>query len=581
MPRRGQGLIATLTRIGGSAGFAYTSVLLIQARVMWGIWSHRDISAGDSADHFQRAAAWASHLELDFLISPLYGFLLGSLLWAVEDAYATMIAQRALIALAVSAGVLLVMRRLLTPGIAWVLAVWWALIPVNYDTPTELHLFAVIPVLAATWVAATYVGRASRSVVLGILLSSAVLIRNELLIAAIVWTAIWAVFEIRAGRRAQGRPPLRALAVAVALPVLVAAALGGLTVLASDEHDVADELNEKDSFAFCQHYAVGWQQRHGDFSQTGWARCNEYAQRDFDERQPTMLEASAANPGAVGRHLSWNASLAPYGVQLALLNRTSGPEDRNPDYIPVDTGSGLALAGSLLLLALLVIGGILLWRDRARWWDEWLRPRAWGWALLASITAMSLWVMLTIRPRPAYLFALAVALLAVLGMCAMAIVRRRPQLGSLRAAIPLVALAALIALPSHYRDGYETPQLTQGRSLKDAIERVEPFAGRLDADTTLLARFPDEICSYIDPERSCAGKSLAELAERPPTQASFAWMADQEVDLLYLGEQDFAAGFPHEEVSVLEAKGWRLIDSESTLPSGWVLLEAPVGARRQ
>jgi hypothetical protein len=228
-----------------------------------------------------------------------------------------------------------------------------------------------------------------------------------------------------------------------------------------------------------------------------------------------------------------------------------------------------------------VTGGTLLWRDRDHWWNEWVRPRAWGWAVLASITAMSLWVMLTIRPRPAYLFALAIALLAVLGMCAMAIVRRRPQLGSLRAALPLLALAALVALPSHYGDGYETPQLTEGRSLKDAIERVEPFAERLDADTTLLARFPDEICSYIDPERSCAGRSLAELAVRPPTQASFAWMAEQEVDLLYLGEQDFAAGFPPEEVSVLEANGWRPVDSEGTLPSGWVLLEAPSGARRQ
>jgi hypothetical protein len=581
MPRPVQGLIATLSRIAGSAAFAYTSVLLIQARVMWGVWSRRDLSAGDSADHFQRAAAWADHLELDFLISPLYGFLLGSLLWAVEDVYATMIAQRVLIALAVAAGVLLVMRRLLTPGIAWVLAVWWALMPVNYDTPTELHLFAVIPVLAATWVASTHQSRASRSVVLGILLSAAVLIRNELLIAAIVWAAIWAVYEIRAARRPQARAVLRALAVAVALPVLVAAALGGLSVIASDQHDVADELKEKDSFAFCQHYAVGWQQRHGDFSQTGWARCNDHTQRDFDQRQPTMLEAFAENPGAVGRHLTWNASLVPYGLQLSLLNRTSGPEDRNPDYVPVDTGSGLALAGSMLLLALLAIGGTLLWRDRAYWWNEWLRPRAWGWAVLASITAMSLWVMLTIRPRPAYLFALAIALLAVLGMCAMAIVRRRPQLGDLRAALPPLALAALIALPSHYRDGYETPQLTEGRSLKDAIQRVEPFAGRLDADTTLLARFPDEICSYIDPERSCAGKSLAELAERPPAQASSAWMSEEDVDLLYLGEQDFAAGFPHEEVSVLEAKGWRPVDAEGTLPSGWVLLEAPAGARRQ
>jgi hypothetical protein len=581
MPSSDQGLIAALSRIAGSAAFGYTTVLLIQLRVMWGIWSRRDLSAGDSVEHYERAHAWADHLELDWLFSPLYSVFLGAFVWAIEDAYAAMIAHRIAIAVAVSLLLLLLLRRLLTPGIAWLLAVWWALMPVNYDTPTELHLFAVAPVLIAAWIAAARPGRTSRAVVLGVLLCSAVLVRNELLIAAAVWAAIWGAYEIRAFVRMRPRPSPRPVLLAFAIPVLVALTLGGITVLASEDRDVAAELAEKDGFAFCQHYAVGWQQRHDDFSQTGWARCAEYAQRDFGEELPSMLEALTSNPGAVGDHLLWNASLLPYGLQLSLLGRTSGPEDRNPDYIPVDTGSGLALAGSILLLALLVGGVILLWRDRAYWWERWARQRAWSWAVLASTAAMGIYVTFAVRPRPAYLFALTVVALAVLGMCAMAIIRRRPELASLRAALPLLALAALVVLPSHYREGYETPQLTEGRSLKDAIERVQPFSERLRADTTLLARFPHEICSYVDPERPCTGRTLAELAERPPTQPSAAWMAEEDVDLLYLGEQDFAAGFPPEEVSALEAEGWRPVASEGSLPSGWVLLEAPAGARPQ
>ena len=33
--------------------------------------------------------------------------------------------------------------------LAWLLAAWWAVLPVNFDTLYEVHLFALLPVLAA------------------------------------------------------------------------------------------------------------------------------------------------------------------------------------------------------------------------------------------------------------------------------------------------------------------------------------------------------------------------------------------------------------------------------------------------
>jgi len=115
MKRPDQGPVDFLGRVAGSAAFAYAGIALIQARVMWGVWSHRDLSAGDSAFHFQAAAEWADHLEVTYLYSPLYNVLLGGLLWALEDVYAVMIAQRALLVMAVTVGVLAVLRRLVTP----------------------------------------------------------------------------------------------------------------------------------------------------------------------------------------------------------------------------------------------------------------------------------------------------------------------------------------------------------------------------------------------------------------------------------------------------------------------------------
>ena len=96
----------------------------------------------------------------------------------------------------------------------------------------------------------------------------------------------------------------------------------------------------------------------------------------------------------------------------------------------------MAAIGSLLLLGF-VLGGLLLpWRDRQRWWKTWLAPCAWGWMAVLALAAMATLAALWQRPRPEHLYALSVAILALIGMCAMAYADRWPASKRIRAATP-------------------------------------------------------------------------------------------------------------------------------------------------
>ena len=71
------------------------------------------------------------------------------------------------------------MRRLLPHWIALLVAAWWAVLPINFDTASTVHLFAVIPVLAA-WLLALGHARWMRGAALATLVVTTVLVETVL-----------------------------------------------------------------------------------------------------------------------------------------------------------------------------------------------------------------------------------------------------------------------------------------------------------------------------------------------------------------------------------------------------------------
>ena len=193
-----------------------------------------------------------------------------------------------------------------------------------------------------------------------------------------------------------------------------------------------------------------------------------------------MLDPIDANPGAIGAHYLWNARLfrtgssscsstgigrgsEPRSRLRAGHNQVNGGLRRVP---PVDrfrrrrTGAALARSPSLV-------------GDLARF------PRL-GLAGARGLAATAILAALWQRPRPEYLYALSVGILALVGACAMAYADRWPLLKRARAAIPLAAVLLVVFVPPRFTSSYVTPQVGRpGRPVKDMVDRLYPIRSEL------------------------------------------------------------------------------------------------------
>jgi hypothetical protein len=433
------------TALARSRLFAYGALLALQAKVIWGIWRFKDLSAGDTASYFVGASRWAESLATDPVWSPLYLVFYGSLQWLFRDPFAATLAHRLIVVAALDVVVLAVLRRLLPPGIAWAAAAWFAVLPINFDSLYEVHLFSALPTLLAVVVVARVSGYRGRAAAFGILLGTTLLVRNEVVVALGLWSLVCLALD--AGTR-HGARERRRVAAAYGAALALAAAAAAAVYWRSPHELAADRerLRHKHTLNLCQIYAFGYAQRHAEWTRSPWTECQQLMQRDFGAREPTLAQALRANPRALLEHAAWNARLVPSGLQLQLFGRVSGPE--NPDYVPVRRSPVAGVLG-VAVLVLLSSGAALLRRDRA--WRGWLRARAPAWTLLGCLTATAAVVMLVQRPRPSYLFSLSVALLAAIGTAAAVVAGRLWPRADLGRAVPRGAGArsAVLLRPRH------------------------------------------------------------------------------------------------------------------------------------
>jgi hypothetical protein len=552
-----------LQQLANRSWVAYLALALLQFKVMWRVWDYKDLATGDTSSYFLTAYTWAKDWVSDIVWSPLYTTLYGTFLEISSDVYAATILHRLAIVFTATLLVLAVLRRLLPHGIAWVIAAWWAVLPINFDTLYEVHLFAIIPTLAACLLILSKPAPWKRGGAIAIIAAATILVRNELSLATAFMGAVCIVWEIWQYRTVQ-KLPMRTYFLSYGIPILAAVSL--VIFFYAHSRVKFPELSvyaaPKHTLNICQVYAFGYQQRYSDWVGSPWTECHSLMKRQFGQELPTLLQALRANPPAMLEHFRWNFSLALNGIQVSLFNATSGSV--NPDYAPVQLNAAWIIVPTLLTGMVSITGLVILYRDRLYWWRFWLKERMLGWMLLLSVATVGFFVVIPMqRPRPSYLFGLTIFLMALVGMSLFVIAQRWQKLQKVAPLLPILMVALLVGVPNYY---IQHPSERRLLGFYRMFAPYQEIIGR--SDTVFLTReFTSELCSFLRRAGNCQPVSYnAKFFSRMPANMPLeTFLGNQGVNLFYADENLLA-----------EFKGDRRTENLLTKPEtiGWQLLSS-------
>jgi hypothetical protein len=558
----------------GKPWFAYLMIFLLQVKVVWGWWAWDDLTMGDTSSYFCSAYNWFHSFHVNIVWSPLYAAFYGSFLFLTPDVYLATVLHRLFIVLLASVLVLALLRRLLPPGLAWLTAAWWVILPINFNTLYEVHLFALLPVLAVWLIIQWRDSPWSRGCALAVMFVCCLLVRNELAIGAGLLAMSCMLYEIVNARR-HGACPSVQYVMAYGVPLALAASVLVFFYSRSTVkgHQLSQALKAKHTFNLGQVYAFGYQQRHPEWNHNAWYQYPELMIAHFGREPSTLGDMIAANPRAAWEHFRWNFGLTPNGLQLLLFNASSG--GKNPDYVPCKLRQSYPLWLSLSCAGIWVVGLCFLVRERRFWWHSWLRERALTWVAMLAVAAVALVVIPTVRPRPSYLFPLSVLLMAITGMAAFVIVRRLNWLNRLSRTMPLVMAGVFLAVPSYFGEhGHRPPRL-----LHALIQRLQPFQELIASPRTVFLKgeYPEEVRNYLG-HGACKSYSYSLLDEWGEDVQLDSYLEERGVNLFYIDEALMQrlrkrASTAGPFLNLTDNASWKLIGFEDVPGCRWKLFQ--------
>jgi hypothetical protein len=583
--------LAWARRILNHPAISYITILLLQLKVIWGMWWYREMTMGDTEAYFIDAAGWLRNGRTSFVWSPLYSWFVAELLRFSGDAYTVLILHRVLIAMALAVLVLALMRRLLPPWIAWMAAAWWVVLPIDFNDLYEVHMFAVIPLVLAPLAVLWWPGPWGRGSAIAILLAEGLLVRTETFASAVLLAVLALSYEFWRNRRLPDKRAAWNRAIpAYSVPLLCAVLLASYFFVHRVSYDSWAFLEQKHDLNVCESFAVGYQERRHDFDASPMANCGQLMHRLFGasvtrarkllpDTMSTMpmMTALRANPPAMLAHFKWNVvDLLPSGLQVLLFNYRSG--DANPDYVPTHQ-SKLVLIPSAVVCALLALGAYLFFAGRKQWMETWrventpfreslLETRIWAWITLACVCLIVGSVIVTVRPRPAYLFILGITIRAVAGLCAYLVLRRWPQLRAPVAAVAVLWVAATFLRPTVYESApSQRPLLQEYRHLK-------PYSKFFQEPNSLLVadQYGGQLESYIGKCR-CPWKQFGELRQKVTPERTLSQVFDQTGATLFMADESILAD-PLAQQFLANARQlhWDVVAERHVGPENWAVL---------
>jgi len=547
---------------------SYVLILLLQSKVIWRMWEMRDITYGDTSSYFVMARKWADEFLVNMVWSPLYTAFYGSFLFVTADPYNATILHRVVIVLIAAVGVLFVLRQLLPPSLALMGAAWWAILPINYDALVEVHLFALLPILLV-W--ALVLGRDAawaRGTGFAILATSAILLRNEFLVAAIVMLLLCIVHERRRSKI------VTASAAAYGIPLVAGITLCGLAYWRSiiKIPDIWPYLDVKHTLNMCQVYALGYQQRRPEWTASPWTECQALARSTFGVDYPSIGHMLWSNPMATLTHFWWNLGSVPHGLGALLFNLKA--------HAPTSLATYPIILGTLVIVVL-TAGAILVWPARPKALLSWMSSLA-TMAFL-PLLAMAVPVVLVERAWPEYFFYVSVIVIAASMGAVGSMLRRRPgNRRSVNIAALAVASALILFMPRYSVSSY----FPSGRPVLQKLEHLAPQRMVLlkAQGRVILGDWAPDLLNYLDlnlakgfpleGQQVVFGNELLRRWEGTAPLEQF--LAEQEVHVLYLDARELAWLRTQPQAQNLldnpRAAGWLDLAHEERGDGSWALL---------
>jgi hypothetical protein len=484
----GEGLTANSRKLSEpflySAAFAYCTILALQLKLMWKIWEYKDLTIGDTATYMVQAIQFYERAKVTFAWSPLYTCFCGLLYHVSSDAWINILLQRLCISLTTAVLFLALLRKLLPPMLAWFIAAWWIVLPINFNALYELHQFAVIPILCAWNISLSRNKAFAKGCTIFVMWVTAALMRNELLIAAFLFTCISFASEFRKGiPRANLLSWLSPYVIALTLSLLVC--VGAYIRSPEKGQALLDDFHGKHTINVSQIYAFSYSQRHPEWKGSPWSDCYQLSKETFGTPTPSMLEAFRANPKAMCDYFSWNVHLIPNGLQVLLFNATSGGD--NPDYAPVNVASYPAFL-SVIVVAIFALGLVTCWKSRNSLFQTYLKARIWCFTSMACVALTSVVIMLMQRPRPSYIFTFGMTLMFLTGFFSWRIFLTRGWKAPDKRVSVLLQILVLLFVPT-FISTFKGEAFLSPTFVADVYHLIRPFASQIAAKNENLYCF--------------------------------------------------------------------------------------------
>ena len=225
-------------------------------------------------------------------------------------------------------------------------------------------------------------------------------------------------------------------------------------------------------------------------------------------------------------------------------------------------------------MVVLLGGAIQLGRDWRYCWTVWGKPRLWVWLLLGFLAVTAVVVMVMQRPRPSYLFALGIGLMATTGVCVWALARGFRLEGAAERWLPFAVVGLLVLVPS-----YENRKGPAPRPLLEAYRRLASLRPQINLTgrTIVVSGYPYELCSYLQLGKGC----LDYYALRMEVLKGASWPAVLErhrAGVLYLSEHAVGDEAARALVDGSPVWGWEILATGRSPQGPWFVLRRAMGS---